>query len=60
MDAGSLWFEAAVDGEVSRFFGSIRQMIASGKLKRLSAYGHHYWVKNEEENPWRRTWNGSR
>jgi hypothetical protein len=59
MDAGSLWLEAAVDGivlhevdeEVSRFFGSIRRMIASGKLKRRSAYGHHYWVKNQEETP---------
>jgi predicted nucleotidyltransferase len=59
MDAGSLWFEAAVDGivlheideEISRFFGSIRRMIASGRLKRLAAYGHPYWVKNEEETP---------
>jgi hypothetical protein len=57
MEAGSLWFEAAVDGivlhevgeQVSRFLGSIRRMIASGRLRQLSAYGHHYWVKNEEE-----------
>ena len=59
MDAGSLWFEAAVDGivlyevdqQVSRFLGSIRRMIASGRLKRLFAYGHPYWVKNDEEAP---------
>jgi uncharacterized protein len=59
MDAGSLWLEAAVDGivlyetneVVSRFLGSIRRLIASGKLKRLSAYGHPYWVKSEQEAP---------
>jgi predicted nucleotidyltransferase len=59
MDAGSLWFEAAVDGivlhdageEIARFLGSIRRLIASGKLKRRSAYGHPYWVKSEEEAP---------
>jgi predicted nucleotidyltransferase len=58
MDAGSLWLEAAVDGiviyevneEVSRFFGSVRRLIASGRLKQLSAHGHHYWVKNGEED----------
>jgi uncharacterized protein len=59
MAAGSLWFEAAVDGivlhdvddEVARFLGSIRRLIASGKLTRRSAYGHPYWVKSEEEAP---------
>jgi len=59
MDAGSVWLEAAVDGivlhdvdeEVARFLGSIRRLIASGRLKRLSAYGHHYWVKGDKEAP---------
>lgn len=59
MAAGSLWFEAAVDGivlhdvdeEVARFLGSIRRLMASGKLKRRSAYGHPYWVKSEEGGP---------
>jgi predicted nucleotidyltransferase len=54
-DAGSLWCEAAVDGivlvdhegEVSRFLGTLRREIASGRLKRLSAYGHPYWVKTQ-------------
>jgi len=50
--AGSLWLEAAVDGivlmdadgDVSRALGRIRRLIASGTRKRLSAYGHPYWV----------------
>ncbi len=54
-DAGSLWLETAVegvilydrDGSVSRFLGRIRRLIASGKLKRRSVYGHPYWVKTE-------------
>lgn len=59
MDAGSVWLEAAVDGivlhdvdeEVARFLGSLRRLIASGRLKRLSAYGHPYWVKGDKEAP---------
>jgi len=55
MDAGSLWMEAAVDGivswdpdnAVSRFLGSVRRLIASGRLKRRWAYGHPYWIKTE-------------
>ena len=57
-DAGSIWLEAAVDGvisfdregEVSRFLGGIRRLIAAGKLKRRWAYGHPYWVKIEGGN----------
>jgi predicted nucleotidyltransferase len=56
-DAGSLWLEASVDGavyhdrdgEVSRFLGSLRRLIASGGLKRRLAYGHPYWVRAEGE-----------
>ena len=59
MAAGSLWFEAAVDGivlhdvddDVARFLGSIRRLIASGKVRRLSAYAHPNWVKSEDEAP---------
>ncbi|MBN2552763.1 MAG: toxin-antitoxin system HicB family antitoxin [Spirochaetales bacterium] len=55
--AGSLWYEAAVDGivlhetdgKISRFLSRIRRLIASGKLERKIAYGHPYWVKREEE-----------
>jgi hypothetical protein len=53
--AGSLWLEASVDGvvfydrdgAVARFLGRIRQLIASGRLRRRWAYGHPYWVKAE-------------
>jgi len=52
-DAGSIWYEAAVDGivlyevgrRVSRFLIRIRRQIAAGVLERKTAYGHPYWVK---------------
>lgn len=55
--AGSIWLEASVDGillydrdgRVSRFLGLLRRAIASGRLKRKTAYGHPYWVKAEGE-----------
>jgi predicted nucleotidyltransferase len=57
IDAGSIWYEAAVDGivlyeagrRVSRFLIGIRRKIAAGALERKTAYGHPYWVKREEE-----------
>jgi predicted nucleotidyltransferase len=51
--AGSIWYEAAVDGivlyeegrQLSRFLGRIRRKIASGGVERRVAYGHPYWTK---------------
>jgi hypothetical protein len=55
--AGSLWYEAAMDGivlfdregRISRFLRTIRQSMAEGKLQRKSAYGHPYWIKRGRE-----------
>jgi predicted nucleotidyltransferase len=55
--AGSLWYEAAVDGivlfdredRISRFLRGIRRLMAEGKLQRKSAYGHPYWIKGRPE-----------
>jgi predicted nucleotidyltransferase len=52
--AGSVWFEAAVDGIVlfdgdrlvHRFLVAVRTAITSGRLERRVAYGHPYWIKN--------------
>ena len=54
--AGSIWYEAAVDGivlyekgrHVSRFLGRIRRKIVGGGLERRVAYGHPYWIKSRE------------
>ena len=54
-EAGSIWLEAAVDGvvlhdpegRIGRFLGQVRRAIASGRLRRKTAYGHPYWVKSE-------------
>ena len=53
--AGSLWFEAALDGivlneqgrSISRFLGRIRRKIASGGLERKIAYGQPYWINKQ-------------
>jgi predicted nucleotidyltransferase len=55
--AGSLWYEAAIDGivlfdregRISHFLRSIRRSMAEGKLQRKSAYGHPYWIKRGQE-----------
>jgi predicted nucleotidyltransferase len=55
MEAGSLWFEVALDGivlydrngSVRAFLSSIRGATADGRLRRRYAHGHPYWVKEE-------------
>jgi predicted nucleotidyltransferase len=52
--AGSIWYEAAVDGivlyekgrQLSRFLGRIRRKIVSGGVERRVAYGHPYWINS--------------
>lgn len=56
--AGSIWFEAAMDGivlyavdrRISLFLSRIRRIVAAGRLRRKVAYGHPYWIKREEED----------
>jgi predicted nucleotidyltransferase len=56
-EAGSLWFEAAVDGivlldrggRIARFLRTLRRSMAEGKLRRKSAYGHPYWIRTDQE-----------
>lgn len=55
--AGSLWYEAAVDGVVlfdrdggvARFLRRVRRSMAEGRLRRKTAYGHPYWIKAAQE-----------
>ncbi len=55
--AGSLWYEAAMDGvvlferegRISRFLRAVRRSMAEGKVQRKSAYGHPYWIKRGRE-----------
>lgn len=57
-EAGSIWFEAAIDGIVltekdrllSRILGRFRRAIAPGRLVRKTAYGHSYWIKKQEDS----------
>lgn len=54
---GGLWIEVAMDGmvlwergtAVSSFLGALRERVAAGALRRRTAYGHAYWVRQEEE-----------
>jgi predicted nucleotidyltransferase len=56
-EAGSLWYEAAVDGiilfdregRIARLLRTIRRSMAEGKLRRKSAYGHPYWIRKDQE-----------
>ena len=56
-EAGSLWYEAAMDGivlfdregRIARFLRTIRRSMAEGKLRRKSAYGHPYWIRKDQE-----------
>jgi hypothetical protein len=53
--AGSIWFEAAMDGivlweqgnAVSGFLVAVRRAIAEGKIRRRTVHGHPYWVDGE-------------
>jgi predicted nucleotidyltransferase len=55
-EAGSIWFEVALDGivisedgrRVSAFLQTVRRAIADGLLQRRYVHGHPYWVKNLE------------
>jgi predicted nucleotidyltransferase len=55
--AGSIWYEAAVDGTVlferdgdlARFLRALRGSMAEGRIRRKSAYGHPYWVHAGKE-----------
>ena len=54
-DAGSLWFEAALDGiilwereaEISRLLSGIRRLFLSGRVERRLIHGHPYWRRNK-------------
>ena len=56
-EAGSIWFEAAVDGlpllddggRISRLLARLRGEMAEGRLERRKAYGHPYWVRCDRE-----------
>ncbi len=55
-DAGGLWYEASLDGivlwdrgrQVMRFFGSVREAMGQGKIRRRMLHGSPYWIKNFE------------
>jgi hypothetical protein len=57
-EAGGLWYEAALDGivlwererQVSRFFGSVREAMAHGRIRRRMLHGSPYWVKEFEDS----------
>ena len=57
MEAGSLWYEAAMDGivlfdregRIARLLRTIRRSMAEGKLRRKSVYGHPYWIRKDQE-----------
>ena len=56
-EAGSLWFEVAMDGivlfekgrRVSRFLSELRRAVAEGLIERKTAYGHGYWLRHDRE-----------
>lgn len=56
---GGLWFEAALDGIVlfdrdlrlSRFLARVRDLVASGRVKRMTTHGHPYWVHCDPSGP---------
>ncbi len=56
--AGSIWFEVAIDGvllfekvkDISNLLAEIRRAMAAGRLVRKKAHGQPYWVR-EEGNP---------
>lgn len=56
-EAGSLWFEVALEGEilweqdnsVREFIYRLKDAIATGKLVRRWSNGHPYWIRNFSE-----------
>jgi predicted nucleotidyltransferase/predicted HicB family RNase H-like nuclease len=56
---GGLWFEVALDGIVlydkdlhlSRFLSDVRDLVASGQVKRMVTHGHPYWVHSSRKSP---------
>lgn len=56
-DAGSLWFEVALEGEflwekdssVREFIYKVKDAIASGRLIRKWSHGQPYWIRNHPE-----------
>jgi len=56
-EAGSLWYEVAIDGIVlfekerliTGFLRTVRKAIADRLIERKNAYGHGYWIKHEPE-----------
>ena len=56
-EAGSIWFEAAVDGlplcdeggRISRTLARLRRAMAEGRLERRQVYGHPYWIRRDRE-----------
>lgn len=57
MDAGSLWFEVALNHrtswdpkfEATRFIEKIRRFISEDKIRRYWSHGHPYWVRTAVE-----------
>jgi hypothetical protein len=58
LEAGGLWYEAALDGivlweidsQVSRFLGSVREAMGQGKIRRRLLHGSPYWIKEYQES----------
>ena len=54
-EAGSRWYEVAIDGVVlfekgrliTGFLRTVRKAIADRLIERKDAYGHGYWIKHE-------------
>ena len=54
LEAGSLWFESAIEGlvlrdtefRIGKFLSQVRLAILQGQIKRESSHGHNYWIKN--------------
>jgi predicted nucleotidyltransferase len=53
---GGLWFEVALDGVVlfdsdlrlTRFLSRVRNLVASGQVRRMVTHGHPYWVHSSQ------------
>ena len=56
--AGSLWYEAAIEGsvlwehthKVSFFLQTVRKAMAAGKIQRRLSHGHPYWIKLDSKS----------
>jgi hypothetical protein len=55
-DAGGIWLEAAIDGQilwsrdsrVPRFLVDVRKAIMAGRFQRALSHGHFYWIRKAE------------